>query len=137
MSSCTELIFCRDTVDPDFVTRTLELQPTLSFNVGDVVPIGKIERPSAVGLWKLRLAPIEDTETVEEQLGRWLALLEPKSGCMSHLRHVGYSPYIDCRAAEGSLALCVDPEILTGLGALGVALSVWLYEGPVSEEGLP
>lgn len=135
MLNCTELIFCRDTVDPDFVTHTLGLRPTQSYKVGDVVAIGDIERPSAVGMWKLRLDDCQAVETVEEQLGRWLMLLSTKSERMNHLRQLGYSPYLDCRAEKGSLSLCIDPEVLTGLGALGIALSVLLYEAPATESG--
>lgn len=135
MLNCTELIFCRDTVDPDFVTHTLGLRPTQSYKVGDVVAIGDIERPSAVGMWKLRLDDCQAVETVEEQLGRWLMLLNTKSERMNHLRQLGYSPYLDCRAEKGSLSLCIDPEVLTGLGALGIALSVLLYEAPATESG--
>lgn len=133
MLNWTELTFCRDTVDPDLVTRTLELQPTLSYKVGDVVAVGQVERPSAVGMWKLRLPEVQAVGTVEEQLVQWLALLGTKSGRMSHLRQLGYSPYLDCRAASGSLSLCVDPDVLAGLGALGIALSVWLYEAPATK----
>jgi hypothetical protein len=135
MLNCTELIFCRDTVDPDFVTNTLGLRPTQSYKVGDVVAIGDIKRPSAVGMWKLRLDDCQAVETVEEQLGRWLMLLSTKSERMNHLCQLGYSPYLDCRAEKGSLSLCVDPEILTGLGGLGIALSVWLYEIPATKSG--
>lgn len=135
MLNCTELIFCRDTVDPDFVTHTLGLRPTQSYKVGDVIAIGDIERPSAVGMWKLRLDDCQAVETVEEQLGRWLMLLNTKSERMNHLRQLGYSPYLDCRAEKGSLSLCIDPEVLTGLGALGIALSVLLYEAPATESG--
>lgn len=135
MLNCTELIFCRDTVDPDFVTNTLGLRPTQSYKVGDVVAIGDIERPSAVGMWKLRLDDCQAVETVEEQLGRWLKLLSTKSERMNHLRQLGYSPYLDCRAEKGSLSLCVDPETLAGLGGLGIALSVWLYEIPATKSG--
>lgn len=137
MLNCTELTFCRDTVDPDLVTRTLELQPTLSYKVGDVIAVGQVERPSAVGMWKLRLPEVQAVGTVEEQLVRWLALLGTKSGRMSHLRQLGYSPYLDCRAESGSLSLCVDPDVLTGLGALGIALSVWFYEAPSTAFGPP
>lgn len=135
MLNCTELVFCKDSVDPDLVTHTLGLRPTQSYKVGDVVAIGDIERPSAVGMWKLRLPDSQDAATVEEQLGRWLTLLSTKSERMGHLRQLGYSPYLDCRAEKGSLSLCVDPEVLTGLGALGIALSVWLYEAAAADSG--
>ncbi len=135
MLNFTELVFCRETVDPDLVTQMLDLRPTLSYKVGDIVVVGDIERPSAVGMWKLRLPDAQAGETVEEQLGKWLTFLCAKNERMNQLRQLGYSPYLDCRAEKGSLSLCVEPEILTGLGALGIALSVWLYEAPASELG--
>jgi hypothetical protein len=126
----TELIFCQDMVEPDFVTQTLELLPTESFKVGEVIPVGDIQRQATVGMWKLRLPYCQSVETVEEQLGRWVRLLGTKAERIAHLLQLGYRPYLDCRAERRSLSLCVDPEILAGLGALGIALSVWLYEAP-------
>jgi hypothetical protein len=99
--------------------------------------VGQVERPSAVGMWKLRLPEVQAVGTVEEQLVRWLALLGTRSGRMSHLRQLGYSPYLDCRAESGSLSLYIDPDVLAGLGALGIALSVWLYEAPATNLSLP
>ncbi|WP_162573576.1 DUF4279 domain-containing protein [Variovorax sp. PBL-H6] len=133
MLNCTELIFCRDTVEPDFVTHTLDLQPTHSYKVGDVVAVGDIQRPSSVGMWKLRLPDSQTDETVEEQLARWLTILGTKRERMGRLRQLGYSPYLDCRAEKGSLSLCIEPVVLAGLGTLGIALSVWLYEAPATE----
>ena len=136
MSNNTELIFCQETVDPDFVTRTLDLRPTLSYKVGDVVAIGNVERPSPVGMWKLRLPDSEATGSVEEQLGRWVTLLRSKRERVVRLRQLGYSPYLDCRADKRSLSLCVEPKVLSGLGVLGISLSVWLYEAPAAGGGL-
>jgi hypothetical protein len=128
----TELVFCRDTVDPDFVTRTLQLKPTQSYRVGDIVPVGNIKRPASVGMWKLGLPGFQSVETVEEQLSRWVTFLSTKIQPMDALRELGYEPYLDCRAERGSLSLCLDPEVLKGLGTLGIALSVWLYEAPAA-----
>ena len=133
MLNSTELIFCRETVDPDLVTRTLDLQPTLSYKTGDIVAVGNIQRPSSVGMWKLRLPDSQFAESVEEQLGRWVTLLHAKREHVAHLRRLGYSPYLDCKAEKGSLALCVEPDVLAGLGVLGVSLSVWLYEAPAAD----
>lgn len=133
MLNSTELIFCRETVDPDLVTRTLDLQPTLSYKTGDVVAVGNIRQPSSVGMWKLRLPDSQSVESVEEQLGRWVTLLHTKRERLAHLRRFGYSPYLDCRAEKGSLALCVEPDVLAGLGTLGISLSVWLYEAPAAD----
>jgi len=69
---------------------------------------------------------------VEEQIEEWLKLLEPKANAFAGLRKMGYRPYLDCQAAAGALSLCVDPALLSRLGALDIALSVWLYEQPSS-----
>lgn len=84
-------------------------------------------------MWKLRLPDCEPVEAVEQQLSRWVSLLSTKKDRFEHLRQLGYEPYIDCRAETGSLSLCIDPEILAGLGELGIALSAWLYEMPAAE----
>jgi uncharacterized protein DUF4279 len=126
----TSLVFCHDKVDPDLVTQLLDLSPSEAQHVGD---IGRYEwngqqYVSHVGLWKLRLPVADDSQTVEDQLVLWVELLRPKSAALGRLRELGYSPYIDCKAESRSLSLCIDPEVLTALGALSVALSVWLYE---------
>jgi len=116
------------------VTRILQLPPTESLRVGD-----KAQYPwngqwfvSNVGLWKLRLPPAEPgaDQRVEDQLARWVEFLQPKSGALRQLTELGYRPYLDCKAEARSLSLCIDPEVLTALGALNIALSVWLYEFP-------
>jgi hypothetical protein len=126
----TYLVFCRDNVDPDVVTRILELSPSESLHVGDTGHYEWNGQPyvSQVGLWKLRLPGADNTQRVEDQISGWIELLRPKSTALGLLRELGYNPYIDCRAEPGSLSLCIDPEVLTALGALNVALSVWLHE---------
>ncbi|WP_084635648.1 DUF4279 domain-containing protein [Comamonas sp. B-9] len=126
-------MFCRETVDADLVTRTLALQPTLSYKAGDLIAVGNIKRVSSVGMWNLRLPGYQAVESVEEQLVRRVTLLQTKRERFAHLRRLGYSPYLDCRAEKGSLSLCVEPDVLAGLGTLGISLSVWLYEAPAQD----
>lgn len=71
-----------------------------------------------------------DDLTVEDQLTRWVELLQPKSEALGKLRREGYAPYLDCRAERGSLSLCIAPSLLASLGDLSVSLSIWLYEQP-------
>ena len=126
----TQLVFCRENVDPDFVTRQLGLIPTESLRVGDETTIGG--RPgflSRVGLWKLSLPNESGERTIEEQLAQWTGLLQSRVQVLRELREAGYSPYLDCRAERGSQSLCIDPAILAALGTLSVSLSIWLYEG--------
>jgi hypothetical protein len=126
----TCLVFCRDNVDPDVVTRVLELSPSESLHVGDTghYKWNGQQYVSQVGLWKLRLPGADDTQRVEDQIGVWIELLRPKSTALGLLKELGYNPYVECKAESGSLSLCIDPGVLTELGALNVALSVWLYE---------
>jgi hypothetical protein len=125
----TQLIFCRENVDPDVVSRFLELTPSQSMKVGEKAIRADGEcYISNVGIWKLNLPGVSGNETVEEQLALWLILLQPKSVGLHHLRELGYCPYLDCKASSGSLSLCIDPELLKAIGELKVALSIWLYE---------
>jgi len=127
--SQTQLVFCRENVDPAFVTHLLELFPSEALKVGDLTRVGDgPEAPSRVGVWKLDLPAAVSGDTVEEQLARWVELLQPKATALASLRAADYAPYIDCKAERGSLSLCIEPEQLSALGKLGVSLSIWLYE---------
>lgn len=128
MSNETSLVFCRENVDPDLVTRLLDLSPTQSFRVGDQYEWQAGTRISSVGLWKMRLTATAECDTVEQQLAAWLELLQPRAKALERLVVLDYHPYVDCKAEPRSLSLCIDPDLLSGLGALKVALSVWLYE---------
>jgi hypothetical protein len=136
----THLIFCRDDVDPEVVTRILQLSPTESLRVGDEAhyPWNGQRFVSNVGLWRLRLPPEPDADQrVEDQLARWVEFLQPKSEAFRELTELGYRPYLDCKAEARSLSLGIDPEVLTALGALNIGLSVWLYEAPKVDAPTP
>ena len=125
----TQLVFCRENVDPDLVTQLLGFAPSEALKVGDITRIwGGPETPSQMGIWKLDLPGQTSGDTVEEQLARWVELLQPKAEAMVNLRAADYAPYIDCKAERGSLSLCIEPTLLSALGQLGVSLSIWLYE---------
>lgn len=81
-----------------------------------------------MGLWKLDLPGLDSGHTIEEQLARWVELLQSRAGALANLRAADYTPYIDCKAERGSLSLCIEPELLSALGQLGMSLSIWLYE---------
>ena len=126
----TQLVFCRESVDPAFVTELLALVPTVSLKVGDLMRIWDgPEAPSQMGAWKLDLENLSESDTIEEQLARWIDLLQPRAAALAKLHAARYAPYIDCKAERGSQSLCIDPEVLSALGRLGVSLSIWLYEG--------
>ena len=130
MRNQTQLVFCRENVDPDFVTQLLGLVPSEALKVGDPTNIwGGPVAPSRMGVWKLDLPGLREDDTIEEQLARWVDLLRPKAAALANLRSADYAPYIDCKAERGSLSLCIDPELLSALGQVGVSLSIWLYEG--------
>jgi len=125
----THLIFCREDVDPDVVTKILCLEPTESVRVGDSEKYDNgSEYTSHNGVWKLELEDANRTETVEDQISRWVSLLEPKIEQLNQLKELGYSPYLDCIAEPGSLSLCIAPHSLQKLSELNISLSVWLYE---------
>ena len=127
----TQLVFCRENVDPDFVTRLLGLSPSEALKVGDPTKIWNgPEAPSQMGVWKLDLPEVRESDTIEEQLSRWVDLLQPRAAALASLRDAGYAPYIDCKAERGSLSLCIEPTLLSALGQVSVSLSIWLYEAP-------
>ena len=128
--NATRLVFCQEDVDPDLVTRVLCIEPTELLRFGE---LGKYyngaEYISQVGLWKLELENTNQAEIVEDQISRWISLLEPKIEQLNQLEKLGYSPYLECIAEPGSLSLCIEPPSLQKLGELNISLSVWLYEG--------
>lgn len=125
----TQLVFCRENVDPELITQFLGFPPSEALKVGDITRIGSgPETRSQMGIWKLDLLGSRSADTVEEQLAQWVKLLQPKAGALASLRAADYAPYIDCKAERGSLSLCIEPEVLSALGHLGVSLSIWLYE---------
>jgi hypothetical protein len=127
--SQTQLVFCRENVDPELVTQRLGLVPSEALKVGDITTVwGGPETPSHLGVWKLDLPGPNLGDAVEEQLARWVELLQSKAGALASLRAADYAPYIDCKSERGSLSLCIEPELLSALGQLGVSLSIWLYE---------
>jgi hypothetical protein len=129
----TELVFCDGNVDPELVSRLLVLSPSESYKAGDEISLGYMSsRIAPVGLWRMPLPGADPSVAVEQQIERWLVLLTPKATALSELRQRGYRPYVDCKAQSGSLSLCIAPDILTQLGSLGLALSVWLFEQPAS-----
>ena len=125
----TQLVFCRENVDPDLVTQLLGLVASQALKVGEITSVwGGPETPSRMGVWKLDLPGLTSGDAVEVQLARWVKLLAPKAEALMNLRAADYAPYIDCRAERGSLSLCIEPALLSALGQLGVSLSIWLYE---------
>lgn len=125
----TQLVFCRENVDPREVSRLLGLAPSEAVRVGEPLIYGNsYTRASHLGIWKLELPAVFGANSVEEKITQWLVLLEPLTSAFKQLNQLGYRPYLDCKAAQGSLSLCVAPEVLVRLGNLHIALSVWLFE---------
>ena len=127
--NATQLVFCRENVDPDVVSRMLELAPSESVKVGEpAVHLNGERYISHLGTWKFNLPSAKEDQTIEEQIGLWVELLRPKTLALNELRGMGYCPYLDCKAEAGSLSLCIEPDLLASLGELNVSLSIWLYE---------
>ena len=74
----------------------------------------------------LNLPKANADQIVEEEIGLWVELLRPKSLALNELMGKGYCPYLDCKAEEGSLSLCIESDLLASLGELNIALSIWL-----------
>ena len=131
LGNTTQLVFCRENVNPDVVSEMLGLVPSEAVKVGEAAEhLNGAWYTSHLGIWKLDLPNAGTDQTVETQIGLWVELLRPKSVGLSQLRGMGYCPYLDCKADAGSLSICVEPELLVSLGQLNVSLSVWLYEQP-------
>jgi hypothetical protein len=70
----SSLVFCRENVDPDFVTAELGLQPNSTQRVGEPLRYaGGAEIPSShLGIWKLELPGGVARDSVEEQIDLWI-----------------------------------------------------------------
>ncbi len=131
IGNATQLVFCRENVDPDVVSQMLDLVPSESVKVGESAEhLNGARYTSHLGTWKLNLPKANPDQAVEEQIGLWVELLRPKSLALNKLRGMGYCPYLDCKAEAGALSLCIEPNLLASLGEMNVSLSIWLYEQP-------
>ncbi len=131
LGNLTQLVFCRENVDPDVVSRMLGLTPSEAIRVGEVAERWNGTRyTSHLGLWKMSLPKSDPHRTIEEQIGSWIELLQPRSLALNELRGLGYAPYLDCKGEKGSLSVCMEPDVLTSLGELKISLSIWLHEQP-------
>lgn len=129
--NATRLVFCRENVDPDVVSRMLNLAPSESVKVGEpAAQVNGVRCISPLGTWTFNLPSAHADQTVEEQIGVWVELLGPKSLALKELRGRGYCPYLDCKAEAGSLSVCIEPELLASLGKLNVPRSIGLHEQP-------
>lgn len=132
VANSTQLVFCKENVNPDLVPRLLDLAPSNSVKVGDPAQNENGHRYSSHrGIWKLDLPNATPDDPVEDQIGKWIELLQPRLKALRQLKELGYSPYLDCMAKTRSLSLCIEPELLQQLGELNIALSIWLYEPSV------
>lgn len=131
----SSLVFCRPDVDPDFVTATLDLQPTFVQKIGEPLryPNG-VGGPSEIGTWKLKLPGAVEDDLVEEQVERWIDILNPRASRLSELVKLGYAPYLDCPYRQLDLSVCIEPRFLKALGELEVSLSIWLAPEGYSAE---
>jgi hypothetical protein len=131
----SSLVFCRENVDPDFVTATLELEPTSSQKLGEPLRYSNgAEVSSHLGIWKLKLPGAVEADSVEDQIERWLELLKAKRSGLRRLRELDYAPYLDCPYRQSDLSVCIEPNQLKALGELEVSLSIWLYDPPGGNE---
>ncbi|MCC6142063.1 MAG: DUF4279 domain-containing protein [Nitrospira sp.] len=129
VANSTQLVFCRENVNPDLVTRLLGLIPSISVKVGDLAEHENGHQYSShLGIWKLDLPTASSDDPVEDQIGQWIELLQPRLKALCQLKELGYSPYLDCMAKTKSLSLCIEPELLGQLSKLNISLSIWLYE---------
>ncbi|ULA62471.1 MAG: hypothetical protein LZF86_20069 [Nitrospira sp.] len=129
VANSTQLVFCKENVTPDLITRLLGLIPSKSVKVGDLAEHENGYRYSShLGIWKLDLPNASSDDPVEDQIGQWIELLQPRLNALCRLKELGYSPYLDCMAKTSTLSLCIEAELLGQLGKLNISLSIWLYE---------
>ena len=135
----SSLVFCRENVDPDFVTATVGLVPTSLQRVGEPFRYSDgTEILSHLGTWKLTLPGGVESDSVEEQIDRWIEVLSPKTSALARLRELDYAPYLDCPYRRSDLGVCIEPTQLKALGDLNVSLSLWLFDPPPANgQGIP
>jgi len=134
------LTFCASTVDPTFITKTLDVEST------DAVAIGQTDkflwnhqpRVSNVGLWKLVISEYEKLHGLDERLEAWVTWLEDRSHKLEVLTKTGYKPYLQLgeAAISDNLGISLDPPLLGRLANLKVALCLdTTSRGPLLAKG--
>lgn len=101
------------------VTRTLGIEPTMSGEAGTYV--GRSTAIRAEAMWNLSAGPdIEDGVELAVQLGRLLAILEPRAAALWVLADSGYEAnwycWVESHATEHAVEL--DRQLMTRLLAL-------------------
>jgi Domain of unknown function (DUF4279) len=124
----TELVICNALVKPDEITSLLDLKPSSSKNLGDLISSDEgLKFKSNVGIWRLSFPESYPMPSIEEQLEQWYERLKSRSSAFKRLREMGHLPYIDCRADIDILDIFLTAELNASIGTLGIGISIWPF----------
>ncbi len=121
--------------DPRDVTRGLGMRPNRSWRQGDQksyrggdgVVRHFTSRDEWSG-WKKWSTGRGTRVSLERQLRRWVTRLGPKADALRGLRRRGISMELNCcLVASGSVRTQLPPDLLAGIGRLGLGLKITWY----------
>jgi hypothetical protein len=121
--------------DPRDVTRGLGMRPNQSWHRGDHKsyrgPDGVVRhftsRHEWSG-WKKWSTDRGIRVSLERQLRRWVTRLGPKTAALRGLRRRGISMELNCcLVASGSVRTQLPPDLVAGIGRLGLGLEITWY----------
>jgi hypothetical protein len=125
----TTLIITGDELEPDEVTRLLQLTPSQSWRRGErKQSTGRSEHVYEWGGWKLFIEDGKRTLNLEEQLAYWYDLLRAKREILHEFANRDYWLRLDCYiSTDATASICLDWELQTKMVSIGVDLTLSIY----------
>lgn len=117
-------------LEPQEVSRLLELEPTISHKRGDD-RTGKAAKSSSEyseGLWAWGPS-LAEIEPLAEHVRALVDVLEPKIAVLQHLRNLGLRMdiFIGIFGSDNNFGFTMSPELLEKLGRLDIDLDFDVY----------
>ena len=115
-----------DEVDPEGISKTLDLKPTDSFRMGDAYSICKLTRK--YNGWFLSSESSMDSQDTEEHIGFILAKLDGKAEAVAALHAAGcHLDIFSLWRFDGQGGPSLTAEQMLMLGKLGIAVCWDVY----------
>ena len=138
--SSSTLVITGDNLDPDVVSRHLNLEPDRVWRKGDERVVGSKVHSYASGGWKRFMDQTLRGEYLEEQLRYWVSLLTGRRVSLQDFRDRGWNCVLSCFIGTDETASIVLPaafqQELADLG-VDIELSVFRGEHEVANKGAP
>ncbi len=123
----TTLIITGVELEPDEITRLLQLTPSQTWRRGEKKQ-STTEHVYEWGGWKLFIADDKREFPLEEQLAYWYDLLQAKRETLHEFANRDYWLRLDCYiSTEATASICLDWDLQTKMVRIGVDLTLSIY----------